>query len=140
MILCSISEIIVFHKKVVLFHCFSVTPLACQEPLGIESGNVTSEQFTASSFNESFIAANAILNQKEAWVPETNDQHQWLQIDLLRQVLVSGVVVQGRPDFERWVTTYNIEYALDGFSWELVRDQNTDIEVRDIFSNLFLLF
>ena len=119
-----------------LFHCILVTPLACQEPLGIESGNVTSDQFRASSFNGSFIAANAILNQKGAWVPATNDQHQWLQIDLLRQVFVSGVVLQGRPNVEAWVTTYHVEYALNGFSWELVKDENTQIEVCDLSPHL----
>ena len=122
---------------IVLFHCILVTPLQCQEPLGIESGKVTSDQFTASSFNGSLIAANAILNQKGAWVPATNDQHQWLQIDIHRQVLVSGVVIQGRPDREIWVTTYHVEYALDGVSWELVKDENTKIEVRYLSPNLF---
>ena len=120
----------------VLFHCILVTPLACQEPLGIESGNVTSDQFTASSFNGSFVASNAILNQQGAWVPATNDQHQWLQIDLHRQVLISGVMIQGRPDFEEWVTTYHVEYALYGSSWELVKDENTKTEVRELSPNL----
>ena len=106
--------------------------MACEEPLGIESGNVTSVQFTASSFNGSFVAANAILNQKGAWVPAISDQHQWLQIDLLRQVLVSGVVLQGSPDIEAWVTTYHVEYSLDGFSWDLVNDENTQVEVSDL--------
>ena len=115
-----------------------VTPLACQEPLGVKSGNVTSDQFTASSFNGSFKAANAILHQRGAWVPATNDQHQWLQIDLLRQVFVSGVVLQGRPDIEAWITTYHVEYALDGFSWELVKDENAQTEVRDIYLNIFV--
>ena len=105
--------------------------MECQKPLGIESGNVTSDQFTASSFNGSFIAANAVLNQKGAWVPAINDQHQWLQINLLRQLLVSGVVLQGRPDTNEWVTRYHVEYALYGFSWELVKNENTQVEVCD---------
>ena len=113
----------------VLFHCILATSLACQEPLGIESGNVTSDQFTASSFNGSLIAAYAIFNQKGAWVPVTNDQHQWLQIDFHRQILITGVVIQGRPDIEEWVTRYYVEYALHGFSWKLVKDENTENEV-----------
>ena len=121
--------------------CFNllVTPVACQEPLGIESGNVTSDQLTASSLNGSFEAANAILNQEGAWVPATNDQDQWLQIDLYRQLLVSGVVMQGRPDVDEWVTTYRVEYAVDGVSWEFVKDGNTTIEVCDFINKLSLM-
>ena len=114
-----------------------VTPLACQEPLGIESGNVTSDQFTASSFNGSFIAADAILNQQGAWVPAANDQHQWLQIDLHRQEFVSGVVLQGRLDIESWVTAYHVEYATDGYSWKFIIDENARVEVCDLSTNIF---
>ena len=107
-----------------------VTPVACQDPLGIESGNVTADQLTASSWDGNFQAANAILNQGGAWVPAINDQNQWLQIDLRRQLLVSGVVIQGRPDIQEWVTRYKVEYALDGVSWETVTKENTTAEVR----------
>ena len=102
--------------------------MPCQEPLGIESGNVTGDQLTASTFG-SFDATNAILNQKRAWVPATNNQTQWLQIDLHRQLLVSGVVIQGRPDTKEWVTRYQVKYALDGISWEFVTDTNASAEV-----------
>ena len=106
--------------------------MACQAALGIEAGNVTSNQLIASSFYRSFEASNAILNQEGAWVPETNDQDQWLQIDLHRQSLVSGVVIQGRRDIEAWVTKYEVEYALDGVSWELVKDESTSAEVCNV--------
>ena len=90
---------------------------------------MTSDQLSASSSYESFKAANAVLNQKGAWVPATNGQGQWFQIDLHRQILVSGVVLQGRPDIEGWVTRYQVEYALDGVSWENFKDGNTSTEV-----------
>ena len=103
--------------------------MACQEPLGIESGIVTSDQLTASSVYGSFDAANAILNHEGAWVPTTSDPYQWLQIDLHRQIWVSGIVIQGRPDVEEWVTRYHVEYTLDGVSWENVTDESTSAEV-----------
>ena len=106
--------------------------MACHEPLGIEAGNVTGYQLTASSFYASFEADNAILNHEGAWVPATNDQHQWLQIDLYRQIFVSGVVIQGRSDIEEWVTRYHVEYALDGVFWEQVKDENTSTEVCNV--------
>ena len=100
---------------------------------------MTSDQFMASSFYGNFIAADAILNEKGVWLPATNDQNQWLQIDLYRQVWVSGVVIQGRPDIEEWVTTYQIEYALNGVSWEFLKDENTKIEVCNLTPD-FILF
>ena len=106
--------------------------MACLVPLGIESGNVTGGQLTASSVNGNYQAANAILNQEGAWIPLTNDQNQWLQIDLHRQILVSGVVIQGRPDVKSWVTRYQFEYALDGISWENVADESTSAEVCNV--------
>ena len=106
--------------------------MACQEPLGIESGNLTGDQLTASSLYKGFGAANAVLNQEGAWVPAANDHHQWLQINLHRQVFVSGVVIQGRPDIEEWVTRYYVECALDGVSWENVTDESTLTEVCNV--------
>ena len=44
-------------------------------------------------------------------------------------MLVSGVVIQGAPDIERWVTRYHVEYGLDGVSWEDVRNESTYTEV-----------
>ena len=100
---------------------------------------MTGDQLTASSVYSSFDATNAILNNQEgAWVAATNDLAQWLQINLYRQLLVSGVVIQGRPDVNEWVTTYLVEYAIDGVSWEFVRDGNTTIEVCD-FNTQFKL-
>ena len=126
------SDVIYLFKNISLI--LSVPPVACQEPLGIESGNVTGAQLTASSFDGNFQAANAILNQEGAWVPATNDLNQWLQIDLHRQLLVSGVVIQGRSDVKRWVTRYQVEYALDGVSWENVTDESTKTEVCNLTS------
>ena len=98
--------------------------MACQEPL-----DVTSDQLSASSSDGSFEAFNAILDENGSWVPTTSDRLQWLQIDLHRQILVSGVVIQGRPDIKEWVTSYQIEYALDGASWENVTDESSSTEV-----------
>ena len=130
----AVTSIIIFH----FLFCvclFLVIPVACQDPF-----NVTSEQFTASSVKGNFIAANAILNQQGAWVPAKNDQHQWLQVDLHRQVLVSGVVIQGRPDVKEWVTRYRVKYALDGVLWKLVKDESTSTEVYDLSLRLRSLF
>ena len=113
--------------------------MVCREPLGVESGNVTSDQFTASSFDGNHVPANAILNQEGAWIPAINDQNQWLQIDLHRQILVSGVVIQGRSDVENFVTRYQVEYALDGVSWETVTDESALDEVCNLRNYVIII-
>ncbi|XP_072025093.1 uncharacterized protein [Amphiura filiformis] len=113
--------------RVELLGCPVTMP--CQDQMGIEVGNITDGQLTASSVSGSLDAANARLNMNDGWVAGVNDQEQWLQINLYRQLLVTGVVLQGRGDAEEWVTTYNVEYGIDGVTWDYVRDDNETVEL-----------
>ena len=109
---------------------YTVAPVPCTDPLGIEEGNITDTQFSASSTSESYIAANARLNLPNGgWVAALNDQTQWLAIDLYRQHQVTGVVLQGKEDLDQWVTTYHVDYSTDGVTWSYVRDENNTLEV-----------
>ena len=108
---------------------YTVT-LPCTDPLGIEEGNITDNQLSASSTSESYIAANARLNLPNGgWVAAANDQAQWLAIDLYRQRQVTGLVLQGKEDLDQWVTTYHVDYSTDGVTWSYVRDENNTVEV-----------
>ena len=52
-----------------------------------------------------------------AWAAKTNDNNQWLQIELDTVMSISGTATQGRQDSPQWVTSYKIEYSSDGSSW-----------------------
>ena len=50
----------------------------------------------------------------------TNDLNQYIQVDIGRPIIVTGVATQGRGIADHWVQTYNIKYAMNdaSSSWE----------------------
>ena len=36
---------------------------------------------------------------------------QWLQVDFGQETKIAGVVTQGRPNLDQWVTEYEIHYG-----------------------------
>ena len=96
----------------------------------MEDGNITDIQLSASSTSGSYIAANARLNLPNGgWVAASNDQIQWLAINLYRQHQVTGVGIQGKEDLDQWVTEYHVEYSTDGVTWSYVKNVNNESEV-----------
>ena len=67
------------------------------------------------------------------WVAGVDDTSQWLQISLFRQTLVGGVIIQGRQDKDEWVTKYKVATSLDGSTWDNVKDEYRNEEVRSTF-------
>src|SRR5689334_19987821 len=61
-----------------------------------------------SNHNERFIALNSALvpGNAGAWCARSNDQSQWVEVDLGRPRLLLGVSTQGRSDYAQWVTEY----------------------------------
>ncbi|XP_022105671.1 lactadherin-like [Acanthaster planci] len=55
-----------------------------------------------------------------AWRPDSDTAGQWIQVDLGREAVVTGVIVQGRSahdgsEQQQWVTEYAVEYASEGY-------------------------
>lgn len=68
---------------------FSLTPFAlsdfdCSDPLGMESGEITSDQIMASSqYNPSWSPERSRLNYYEnAWTPADDTNKEWIQVTL----------------------------------------------------------
>ena len=87
----------------------------------MESGKITDGQITASSnYNAGQGASNARLNFKAgggktgAWSARSSDVDQWLQVDLRAKTEVTAIKIQGRQDYDQWVTTFTISYSSDG--------------------------
>ena len=144
-------EIVTANSIIIKAHtpgmCFKLIgpPVLCTDPLGVEGGNITDIQLSASSTSGSYIAANARLNQPDGgWVAASNDQTQWLAINLYRQHQVTAVVLQGKEDLDQWVTTYHVEYSTDGVSWSYVKDEINTVEVcikqKCVYIFFFFLF
>ncbi|XP_055791990.1 EGF-like repeat and discoidin I-like domain-containing protein 3 isoform X1 [Salvelinus fontinalis] len=107
----------------------------CSEPLGLKGGEVQDFQLTSSSVyrtlgmgllawtpNRARLDNQAKVN---AWTAATNDQNQWIQVDLLVPTKVTGVVTQGAKDFGRvqFVRSYKLAYSNDGLRWTTYQDQ-----------------
>ncbi|XP_064412941.1 coagulation factor V [Latimeria chalumnae] len=99
---------------------------ACSLPLGMENGAIEKNQISASSFYKSFLQSwepsLARLNTEgytNAWQAESNNNDQWLQVDLLQFKKISGIITQGASSFgtEKFVRTFAVQHSSDGEKW-----------------------
>ena len=91
----------------------------CNEPhaLGMESRDIGNDQITASSYlsnhNGEFLPYKARLNNNECWTTFTDQADSWIQVDLLRLTVVTGIITQGSsPPWTEWVTSLQIQYGI----------------------------
>ena len=64
------------------------------------------------------------LNQPNtAWVAGTEDETQWLEVNMYRQTVITGVNMQGNPSADQWVTRYKVDVSRDHFHWNYVLDE-----------------
>ena len=97
-------------------------------PLGMENGAISDSQISASSqWDSSLSPKNGRLNHEEkggAWSARTNNDKQWLQIDLRdQQTKVTRVGTQGRNGHIQWVTKYKLQYGNDEGSLQYFKEE-----------------
>ncbi|XP_068677363.1 uncharacterized protein [Montipora foliosa] len=102
---------------------------ACRaSPFGISNSAVIRDQrFSASSsLGRSFLPSKGRLNGANAWIPSsTNNNNDYLQIDLGSVYFVCAVATQGNPSADDWTKTYKIETSLDNVIWQMYQENNT---------------
>ncbi len=103
----------------------------------MESNTIRDSDITASSeLKPDHGARNARLNQLSqsdrigAWSAEMDDTEQWIQVNLTDGKLVRGVMTQGRPDCDEWVTEYTVQYSNDAITWYNITGENQTVMVR----------
>ncbi|KAM9311100.1 lactadherin isoform 2-T2 [Gastrophryne carolinensis] len=114
------------------FSCHCASPyigkscqIRCANALGMEGGAITDAQVTSSSLYYSFLGIQrwgpnlARLNNKglvNAWTSSSYDQHPWIQVNLLRQIRVSGIITQGasRVGKAEYLKEFKVAYSVDG--------------------------
>ncbi|GBM75367.1 Lactadherin, partial [Araneus ventricosus] len=100
-------------------------PLPCREPLGADDGIISNYQLTASSkFSDLKSASHGRFSSFSSWTPAKYDKDQFLQIDLLEPVLVTGIITKGDPDVQQWVKSYYVGYSNDSINWRKVENIN----------------
>ncbi|XP_078667426.1 zonadhesin-like [Branchiostoma floridae x Branchiostoma belcheri] len=105
----------------------------CQYPLGMESYAIPDSSITASGiqspsrYQPYFARLKRVLGWG-GWAPAINGVGQWLQVDLGEMKHITGIVTQGGwfAQYDRWVTTYKLQYSTDGTVWTTYADGGSD--------------
>ena len=82
----------------------------------------------SSSFSHSRRPSVGRLNlNSRGWTPETNtNPTDYLQIDLLYDYVICAVATQGANVVNQWVTKYKIQLSLNGTTFNIYRENNTE--------------
>ncbi|XP_060090604.1 coagulation factor V [Heteronotia binoei] len=109
----------------------------CSMPLGLENGAIKDAQITASSYKKNWLyswePSLARLNRKgrvNAWQAKSNNNNQWLQIDLHQPKKITAIITQGAKSLitEMYVKTFSIHYSDNDSTWKSYLDSSTSME------------
>ena len=99
----------------------------------MEDGTIADSQLSASSIaGSSYVVTLARLDDTvRSWAAGSNNPpNQWVQVDLLEAMQVTGVITQGRYESGQWVKKYNVLYGDDGSNFAYVQDSGGSNMVR----------
>uniref|UniRef100_A0A8C5P4A7 Neuropilin n=1 Tax=Jaculus jaculus TaxID=51337 RepID=A0A8C5P4A7_JACJA len=105
----------------------------CMEALGMESGEIHSDQITASSqYSTNWSAERSRLNYPEnGWTPGEDSYREWIQVDLGLLRFVTAVGTQGAISKETkkkyYVKTYRVDISSNGEDWITMKEGNKPI-------------
>lgn len=108
--------------------CLVPVDIQCGHKLGMEDGSIPDDRITASSQLGSYTQpSNARLNLNRRWYPASGQWvGSWLQVYMgLDPMHIEGVVTQGDPYRDYWVTHYQVQYSIDGTAWLYVNGDST---------------
>merc|ERR1711939_1099883 len=77
-----------------------------------------------------------MIDSPQGWSAKTNAAGQWLTMDLGREWLVAGTVIQPRADAGQYVTKYTVATSVDGNTWNDIPGEY-DGHGSDTFENHF---
>lgn len=107
--------------------CLVPVDIQCGHKLGMEDGSIPDDRITASSqWGSYWLPSDARLNLNRCWYP-AQFVGSWLQVYNmgLDPMHIEGVVTQGHPDYDDWVTHYQVQYSIDGTAWLYVNGDST---------------
>ncbi|KAM3860860.1 neuropilin-1a [Diretmus argenteus] len=100
----------------------------CTDPLGMESGEILSDQIVSSSqYNPSWSSERSRLNYYEnAWTPAEDSNKEWIQVDLGFLRFVSAIGTQGAVSQETqrtyFVKSYKVDVSSNGEDWITLKE------------------
>ncbi|XP_071757584.1 lactadherin-like isoform X2 [Centroberyx gerrardi] len=109
----------------------------CSEPMGMKSRLVSDGQLSASSSFRTWgidtftwhpqFARLDKQGKTNAWSAATNNQTEWIQVDLEKTKRLTGIITQGAKDFGvvQFVSMFKVAYSNDGQSWSMVKEEDS---------------
>ena len=90
----------------------------------MEDKGIPDERITASSqHSEMRQGKYARLNLNNCWSAALEDTHPWLQVEIDdKLVQIVGVITQGHPQQEYYVSHYQLQYSIDSTAWSYVSE------------------
>eukprot|EP01132_Coremiostelium_polycephalum_P002365 gene2365-2924_t len=82
---------------------------------------------SSNDYNADHGVQNSIMNRPAGggagcWAPRDMNQNQFIMASQITRkycqtFVVKGIGIQGRSDYDQWVTSFQIHYSLDGINW-----------------------
>ena len=100
---------------------FEPPKIECASAFGVEFRNKINDSAITSSteYSESWGSAQARIRNKNGdghsncWLAKSNNEYQWIQVDLGDIVKITKLATQGREDASQWVKSYTLSYSLN---------------------------
>ncbi|GCB61445.1 hypothetical protein scyTo_0011312 [Scyliorhinus torazame] len=106
----------------------TVDSYQCNSPLGMESGQISNMQITATSSYSygNWDAAQGRLNYHiNGWTPNEDTTREWIQADLGILKILTGIATQGAISVDTskvyFVSSYKLEVSSNGEDWMIYR-------------------
>ncbi|XP_055010163.1 macrophage mannose receptor 1 [Boleophthalmus pectinirostris] len=97
---------------------YSCEQKVCLHGLGVEDGNITNAQLSASTSLGLNTPDKARLNGNSCWMPSGVPSSSWIQVNLGQTKKVTGIVIQGCPQNDYWVTKFKVQHSVDEVIWK----------------------
>ncbi|KAM5203194.1 coagulation factor V [Hipposideros larvatus] len=113
---------------------FLILDRDCKMPLGLSTGIIADSQIKASDFLRSWEPKLARLNNGgsyNAWITEKMsvefDSKPWIQVDMQRDVLLTGIQSQGAKHYLKsyYTTEFHVSYSSDQTNWRIFTGNST---------------
>lgn len=76
----------------------------------MESGYINRNQISTSS-STNFKESEGRLYSSTAWEPIMSNKPQWITVDFLEPLMITGIITQGNPIDENRVTQFEVYYG-----------------------------
>lgn len=76
------------------------------------------------------IGVQSILFTGGSWKPKVTDTNQFIQVKLNRKEPIYGVIMQGNPLFDHFVTSYKVLYSENGHHFGEIKTKEGLPQVR----------